>query len=200
MAINIQHHAQKRLQTERRRILSDGQEIGFFATPKSEKDILHWHVFIKGSLESVFENSILRAEMSFPIDYPMNPPSLKFITPMFHPNVYKDGNVCISILHKAGDDPTAYESSSERWSPVQSIRTIILSILVILNEPNKESPADVDACKKMSENEEEYKRIVREMAQKNSIKIEDLIKICGNLSEEEKAMIERSLYKNEIEE
>lgn len=31
--------------------------------------------------------------------------------------VYKDGRVCISILHPPGDDPNMYEKSSERWSP-----------------------------------------------------------------------------------
>ena len=35
--------------------------------------------------------------------------------------MYKDGTVCISILHPPGDDPNHYESSSERWSPVQSV-------------------------------------------------------------------------------
>ncbi len=35
--------------------------------------------------------------------------------------VYRDGRVCISILHAPGDDPHAYESAEERWSPVQSV-------------------------------------------------------------------------------
>ena len=36
--------------------------------------------------------------------------------------VYKDGRVCISILHDPGDDPHGYETAAERWSPVQSVR------------------------------------------------------------------------------
>lgn len=36
--------------------------------------------------------------------------------------MYKDGRVCISILHSAGDDPHGYETAAERWSPVQSVR------------------------------------------------------------------------------
>lgn len=46
--------------------------------------------------------------------------------------VYPDGKVCISILHTPGDDPTGYESSSERWSPVQSVEKILLSVLSML--------------------------------------------------------------------
>jgi len=39
-------------------------------------------------------------------------------------------------LHPPGDDPTGYESSSERWSPVQSIEKILISVVSMLAEPN----------------------------------------------------------------
>ena len=57
------------------------------------------------------------AELNFPRDYPLSPPSMRFLSSMYHPNIYPDGRVCISILHPPGDDPNMYESSSERWSP-----------------------------------------------------------------------------------
>ena len=45
--------------------------------------------------------------------------------------VYPDGNVCISILH-TGEDRTGYELASERWSPVQSVEKVILSVISML--------------------------------------------------------------------
>lgn len=54
--------------------------------------------------------------------------------------------VCISILHPPGDDPNMYESSSERWSPVQSVEKILLSVVSMLAEPNDESGANIEAC------------------------------------------------------
>lgn len=84
--------------------------------------------------------------LTFPRDYPLNPPTMKFTCDMFHPNVYPDGRVCISILHAPGDDPNMYESSSERWSPVQSVEKILLSVVSMLAEPNDESGANIDAC------------------------------------------------------
>lgn len=74
---------------------------------------------------------------------------MKFNPPLFHPNslsfpaqsrtalilclaVYASGDVCISILHAPGDDPNGYESASERWSPVQSIEKILLSVVSML--------------------------------------------------------------------
>lgn len=46
--------------------------------------------------------------------------------------VYADGNVCISILHSPGDDPMQYEQASERWSPVQSVEKVLLSVISML--------------------------------------------------------------------
>ena len=40
--------------------------------------------------------------------------------------------MCISILHAPGDDPLGYESSAERWSPVQSVEKILLSVISML--------------------------------------------------------------------
>ena len=77
--------------------------------------------------------------MVFPKDYPNNPPSVRFVSEMWHPNVYDDGKVCISILHSPGDDPLGYEQANERWSPVQTVETIMLSIISMLSSPNDES-------------------------------------------------------------
>jgi len=75
------------------------------------------------------------------------PPKMKFETPIFHPNVYPNGDVCISILHPPEDDQYGYEKASERWSPVQSPETILISVISMLSSPNDESPANVDAAK-----------------------------------------------------
>ena len=66
-------------------------------------------------------------------------------------SVYPDGRVCISILHTPGDDPLGYETAAERWSPVQSIEKILLSVVSMLAEPNDESGANIDACVSSSE-------------------------------------------------
>ena len=69
--------------------------------------------------------------------------------------------MCISILHQPGSDPMAYESAAERWSPVQSIETILLSVVSMLSEPNDESPANIDAAKMWRNDRNAYKAKVR---------------------------------------
>lgn len=89
-----------------------------------------------------------RCRLSFPPTYPLLPPTLTFRTPIpFHPNIYESGLLCISILHPPEDDQYGYESAAERWSPVQTPETILLSVISLLHSPNDESPANVEAAR-----------------------------------------------------
>ncbi len=92
---------------------------------------------------------------------------MRFVSELFHPNIYADGRVCISILHPAGEDPLGYESSSERWSPVQSIEKILISVVSMLAEPNDESPANVDAAKMYREERNKFNDIARKSVRKS---------------------------------
>jgi ubiquitin-conjugating enzyme E2 G1 len=105
--------------------------------------------------------------MSFPQDYPNKPPTVRFVSEMWHPNVYADGRVCISILHSPGDDPMGYEQASERWSPVQTVETIMLSIISMLSSPNDESPANIDAAKQFREDFPGFRKKVAQCVRKS---------------------------------
>lgn len=86
---------------------------------------------------------------------------MKFITPIYHPNIYPSGEVCISILHPPEEDKYGYESAAERWSPVQTPETILLSVISMLSSPNDESPANPEAGKLWREDAKEFKKKVR---------------------------------------
>ncbi|KAK5018840.1 Ubiquitin-conjugating enzyme E2 15 [Cryomyces antarcticus] len=75
--------------------------------------------------------------------------------------VYKTGEVCISILHPPEEDKYGYESAAERWSPVQSPETILLSVISMLSSPNDESPANVEAARQWRDDPKEFKKRVR---------------------------------------
>ena len=78
------------------------------------------------------------------VSSPECPP--QFLSEIWHPNIDKNGNVCISILHEPKDDKFGYEKASERWLPVHTIETILISVISLLADPNDESPANVDAA------------------------------------------------------
>ena len=61
-------------------------------------------------------------------------------------SVYPNGDVCISILHPPGDDKWGYESAAERWLPIHSVESILISVISMLSSPNDSSPANLDAA------------------------------------------------------
>jgi ubiquitin-conjugating enzyme E2 G2 len=60
-----------------------------------------------------------------------------------------------------------YESSSERWSPVQSVEKILLSVVSMLAEPNDESAANVDAAKTWREDRSKFNEIAQRTVRKS---------------------------------
>jgi len=149
--------ALRRLMAEYKQI-SNNPPDGIAAGPVTEDNFFEWEAVITGPEETPFQDGVFVATLSFPQDYPLNPPSMKFKSDLFHPNIYSDGRVCISILHPPGNDPMGYESSNERWSPVQSIEKILLSVMSMIAEPNTESPANVDAAKMYRENRTDFNK------------------------------------------
>ena len=65
---------------------------------------------------------------------------------LFVSPVDKNGDVCISILHEPGEDKYGYEKPEERWLPIHTVETIMISVISMLADPNGDSPANVDAA------------------------------------------------------
>ena len=70
---------------------------------------------IIGPADTDFEDGTFRLVMHFEEQYPNKPPSVKFISQMFHPNVYGTGELCLDILQN-------------RWSPTYDVAAILTSI------------------------------------------------------------------------
>jgi hypothetical protein len=77
--------ASKRLFKEYRGLSSDPPE-GITAGPVSEDDMFLWEALIQGPEGTPFEGGIFPAELKFPKDYPLAPPTMRFLTTVWHPN------------------------------------------------------------------------------------------------------------------
>ncbi|XP_055742547.1 ubiquitin-conjugating enzyme E2 G1-like isoform X1 [Salvelinus fontinalis] len=141
---------------------------GFSAGLIDDEDIYKWEVVIIGPQDTLFEGGFFKAYLTFPYDYPLRPPKMKFITEIWHPNVAKNGDVCISILHEPGEDKFGYEKPEERWLPIHTVETIMISVISMLADPNSDSPANVDAAKEWREDPNgEFKRKVARCVRKS---------------------------------
>ena len=91
---------------------------------------------------------------------------------MWHPNIYPDGKVCISILHPPGTDAfNSMESAEERWRPIIGVEAVLTSVISMLNDPNIDSPANLDASVQWRDDKENYNKKVRRLAAQS---IEDM--------------------------
>jgi len=136
------------------RLPSDFKEItdpstcleGVYAELVTPSDLSKWRVYITAPEGTAFEGGVFETKISFPGEYPMVPPELVFVSEMWHPNVYPDGKVCISILHPPGKDEfNEQERAEERWMPAHSPLSIFNCFLTLFEEPNIFSPANLDA-------------------------------------------------------
>lgn len=134
-----------------------------------DKDNLYeWKVMMEGPAGTPFEGGLFPCSLSFPKEYPNKPPVMKFLTPNFwHPNVYPDGRVCISILHEAKEDAfNEQEKMSEKWRPIIGIESILVSVMSLLSDPNLNSPANIDAAVELKKDAAAYKKRVRALVRK----------------------------------
>jgi len=123
-----------------------------------EDNIYHWNLALMVlNPDSLYYGGYFKAQMTFPKDYPYKPPDFRFNKPLWHPNIYADGRLCISILHAPGDDLMSGESAGERWSPAQRVESVLISILSLLDDAEISSPANVDASVMLRDDEELFK-------------------------------------------
>jgi len=137
--------AKKRLMRDFRRLQRD-PPTGVTGAP-AEDNLFVWQAVIFGPDDTPWEGGIYNLMLEFSADYPNKAPNVRFVTKMFHPNVYQDGRICLDILQN-------------QWSPIYDVSAILTSIQSLLCDPNPNSPANAEAAKLYQENRREYNRRV----------------------------------------
>ncbi len=125
-------NAERRLMKDLQKMQQDNTTDTLQAAPIGDS-LFKWEAVIFGPDDSIWEGGIFTLRLDFSEDYPSKPPSIKFLTKMFHPNIYNDGNICLDIL-------------KDKWSPVYDVMSILMSIQSLLNDPNPNSPANGEAA------------------------------------------------------
>ena len=147
--------ARSRLQAERKQWRKD-HPFGFSAKPEVEggaQNLMKWTAKIPGKEGTDWEGGKFVLKLYFPEEYPAKPPKCQFSPPLFHPNVYPSGTVCLSILNE-----------EESWRPAITLKQILLGIQELLDNPNKHSPAQTEAYQLLLKDEDrvgEYKARIR---------------------------------------
>ena len=120
-------------------------------------DMYNWNCFISGPEGTSYETLVYEIEVIFRKCHPFKPPMIRFVTPIFHPNVSPDGSIWISLLH-------------ERWSPALTMKSILMILRSILDDP------EVDEDAEDAEDAEDHIHIVNKDAYNLWISDKDLYK------------------------
>ncbi|KAG5556223.1 hypothetical protein RHGRI_006734 [Rhododendron griersonianum] len=179
--------ARKRLMRDFKRLQQD-PPAGISGAPQ-DNNIMLWNAVIFGPDDTPWDGGTFKLTLQFSEDYPNKPPTVRFVSRMFHPNIYADGSICLDILQN-------------QWSPIYDVAAILTSIQVMVSkgaqenelfmdgdsvqgfelaneafffcfpqsllcDPNPNSPANSEAARMFSENKREYNRRVREIVEQS---------------------------------
>lgn len=117
--------------------------------------------------DTPFEDGTFKLLLTFDESYPNKPPSVKFLSRMFHPNIYANGELCLDILQN-------------RWSPTYDVAAILTSVQSLLHDPNPNSPANAEAAQLYRENMKEYARRVKATVEESWLDSEELKSVGGS--------------------
>ena len=124
---------------------------GITAGPIDENDLTKWKGRVDGAKGTPFEGGYFHFKINIPENYPFEPPEVKMITKVYHPNINsKTGSICVNMLKKGV------------WVPTNSIQSVLLSLQGLLTKPNPDSPLVGEINKVYLEDIDKYNETVRE--------------------------------------
>ncbi|KAL0278148.1 UNVERIFIED_CONTAM: hypothetical protein PYX00_000054 [Menopon gallinae] len=115
---------------------------------------------IKGTPGSPYENGIFKIDIVVPEGYPFDPPRLRFITKVYHPNIDEGGRICLNLLKPQPEGS---------WRPTVIIEGLLVAVQHLLNQPNPDDPLVTEIAHEFRNNKSEYERKAREWTVKYAL-------------------------------
>lgn len=142
-----------RLRQERKLFRKD-HPVGFYARPSKNPDgstnMLLWNCGVPGKAGTAWEGGTYKINIEFTDEFPSSAPTCRFVPPIYHPNVYRNGKVCLSIL-------------SSQWSAAITVKQILVGVQDLLDDPN---PSDAAQPTSYVTNRAEYDHKIRQQAKR----------------------------------
>ncbi len=71
-----------------------------------------------------YNQAAYQIEIKLPAEFPFKPPEVRFVTPIYHPNVDEQGKICVDLLN-----------SSETWKPTTPLVDVVKAVVELIDNP-----------------------------------------------------------------
>jgi len=140
--------ATRRLMKERASLEKQPLEYALL-DPLEGENIHSWKVRVIGPSGTPYSGGKFTVHVEFPAQYPFKPPSLKFLTKVYHPSVQQDtGEICTDLV---GDG----------WGPTLNVRHCLGVIYQMLQEPTADHPLDDEIAAQLQTKPKEFEKAAK---------------------------------------
>ncbi|KAG8330374.1 ubiquitin-conjugating enzyme E2 L3-like [Homalodisca vitripennis] len=122
-----------------------------------ESDLFVWNGVLY-PLNPPYSRGAFKIKLIFPREYPFKPPTLEFLTKIYHPNIDENGAVCLSIVNP------------ELWKPATKVTNIIEALIRLIDEPEPEHPLRPDIAELYVKDKKRFLKNAEDFTRKNSEK------------------------------
>jgi ubiquitin-conjugating enzyme E2 D/E len=136
----------------------------------AEGDVFSWKALLKGADGSPYAGTYYMLTFHFPQDYPFKPAKVRFVTPIYHCNISRDGGICLDIL-------------KDQWSPALTTDKVLLSLASLMGDANADDPLDAFKAQLYRTDRERYDTEARAHALKHALQSMDEAVATYNLTE-----------------
>tara|TARA_B100001142_G_scaffold319852_1_gene363910 strand:+ start:83 stop:778 length:696 start_codon:yes stop_codon:yes gene_type:complete len=179
---------QKRLLKDVVDIMKNPLEDNGIYYQHNQENMLKGHALIVGPEDTLYNYGYYLFEFTFSKEYPFKPPKVVYLTNehdiRFHPNLYRNGKVCLSLLNTW---------RGEQWTSCQSIRTILLNLVTLFhNKPLLNEPGIKEDYRYFKD----YNRIIKYSNYNTAVLSVLKDKIYKSVSDKFKDIIKENYIKN----
>lgn len=114
---------------------------------------------ILGAADTPYEKGVFKLEVTIPERYPFEPPQIRFLTPIYHPNIDSAGRICLDVLKLP---------PKGAWRPSLNIATVLTSIQLLMSEPNPDDPLMADISSEFKYNKPVFLKNARQWTEKHA--------------------------------
>eukprot|EP00538_Stauroneis_constricta_P009465 CAMPEP_0119560584 /NCGR_PEP_ID=MMETSP1352-20130426/15338_1 /TAXON_ID=265584 /ORGANISM="Stauroneis constricta, Strain CCMP1120" /LENGTH=184 /DNA_ID=CAMNT_0007608597 /DNA_START=65 /DNA_END=616 /DNA_ORIENTATION=- len=127
----------------------DDKTSGVKAVPYNKSNLSHLKGTIDGPVGTCYEGGVFEIDITITKQYPFEPPKMKFLTKIWHPNISSQtGAICLDIL-------------KDQWSPALTIKTALLSLQALMCSPEPGDPQDAEVAKMYTSDRKKFENTAK---------------------------------------